>query len=72
MVLPPPIGPKPYINILTNLCEESVKVAVRQSGKCLFDMILKEKPDNIEMVTNGHMLANVPVTVNGTCQRRGH
>ena len=75
MDLPPPIGPKPYNNILKNLCEESVKLAdelMCQSGKRLFVIILTEEPDNIEMANNGQMLANVPVTVDGTWQRRGH
>ena len=69
MGLPPPIGPKPYNNILKKFCEESVKLAdelMCQSGKRLFDIILKEEPDNIEMANNGQMLANVPVTVDGT------
>ena len=40
-IYPPPIGPNPYNNILTNLCEKSVKLAdelMCQSGIRLFDI----------------------------------
>ena len=73
MGLTPPVTKKPYTGILKHLSTNSKNVAddfMNDAAACLMHIAKVEQPDQVKM-TDHREVAYVPVTVDGTWQRRG-
>ena len=74
MGLTPPVTKKPYAGILKHLSTNSKNVAddfMNDAAARLMHIAKVEQPDQVKMTDHGEV-AYVPVTVDGTWQRRGH
>ena len=73
--LPKPIHHKPYDKIIRDLSGNAQRLAERKmmdAAAKLVQITKEEDPSNIEESSEGQIIANVAVTVDGTWQRRGH
>lgn len=73
--LPKPIHHKPYDKIIRDLSKNAQNLAERKmkdAADRLVQIVKEEDPANIEKTADGHIIANVAVTIDGTWQRRGH
>ena len=73
--LPKPSGNKPFNIILRNVSKNAEEIAeqkMKEAADRLVDIVKSETPVLIENPPDGNIVANVSVTVDGTCQGRGH
>ena len=74
MNLPPPVTKKAYNQHLIQIKKAAVKNAenlMQESARRLIHKVATERPRDIEEIDE-QTVANVPVTVDGTWQKRGH
>lgn len=75
MDLPPPVTKKAYNDHLINIEKQSISNAEKlmcDAAERLKHITEKEHPENIHILEDGHVVANVSVSVDGTWQKRGH
>ena len=69
--LPKPCSNKPYNVILKRLSKSAEEIAeckMKEAADRLVEIVKSESPDKIESLPDGNYVANVSVTVDGTCQ----
>ena len=75
MDLPPPVLTPSYQKGREKLAVESSKLAeesMKSAAQRLIDIIMEKHPDKIDIQNDVTALANIAVSIDGTCQRRGH
>ena len=75
MDLPPPVLMDSYNKLSKKLGEEYQKIAessMKDAAIRLIDLTMVENPENIDVLQDGIVLANVAVSIDGTWQKRGH
>lgn len=74
MDIPQPVTYNLYIKIQNQLCADSkitAETVMKAGENRLIEYVRKEEPHNLLSTEYGE-LARVAVTVDGTCQKRGH
>ena len=75
MNMPPPVTMKSFNSINKIIHRESKERAeeeMKSAANELLDLAIIEDPEDIKIMDDGSMICNVPVTVDGTWQKRGH
>ena len=75
MNMPPPVTMKSYNNIkkiIHKKSKERAEEEMKNAANELLDLAIIEDPKDIRIMGDGAMTCNVPVTVDGTWQKRGH
>ena len=72
--LPPPVNKTPFNNISKVIYKSTcvaTKKLLKDAGNKLFNVILENEPENVDVNDDGTQDANVAVSVDGTWQHRG-
>ena len=72
MGLPPPVLPQSYLKATELLATESEKLAqesTKDAAQRLINITCEKDPDNVAVSEDSSMIANVKVSVHGTCQK---